>query len=555
MHSGARSTGRIPCFSGFDRWSFPKSGLCALHPPALGGQPSALARDGLVLLTAAPTAMSDIIPVYRNEYLAIRAVVFIESLVIVAYVVHKLYYNRHHIHQSVKTKHFDAKSALRTAHHNTKSKLSRLKTKIRVAHALNTTNLAHGRLTSTPSRRTQITPEDDVFDVVNMMESGVVGPQSSNQRSSPKDQPSAAPASPPFWVIDETDVKLTTRLAAGHFGDIFLGHWVGCVVAVKKIQLEKKNISRRLMETELNKLALIRHPNICLFLGASLNNKVCQIVLEHCNHGSLKKYLQDERKREIPVRMQLVVEMAADIARGVQYMHEQCKIILRGLNSDNVFVDEHLQIKISATFGMSHAFKHGDNPLEFDPSNTHPAWTAPEILKGEDYDEKVDVFSFSIILWELMTRQIPYAEVKELRKIKNKNDAIMHAVVEHTMRPTIPVFCPNDLQTLIEHCWSNDSFARPDFTGIVLYLTRMKNVQGILEDHVIRTNETPPRIMKSSLQPPSTRGPKYVKGPVKIPTPGGFIILNPHEHHIRATSNTSMPAMRGFQHMERNLRR
>ena len=237
VHSGARSTGRIPCFSGFDRWSFPKSGLCALHPRL---------EDSLLLLLATgwcflpplrqPCLTSS---VYRNEYLAIRAVVFIESLVIVAYVVHKLYYNRHHIHQSVKTKHFDAKSALRTAHHNTKSKLSRLKTKIRVAHALNTTNLAHGRLTSTPSRRTQITPEDDVFDVVNMMESGLVGPQSSNQRSSPKDQPSAAPASPPFWVIDETDVKLTTRLAAGHFGDIFLGHWVGCVVAVKKIQLEK----------------------------------------------------------------------------------------------------------------------------------------------------------------------------------------------------------------------------------------------------------------------------------------------------------------------------
>ena len=104
-------------------------------------------------------------------------------------------------------------------------------------------------------------------------------------------------------------------------------------------------------------------------------------------------------------------------------------------------------------------------------------------MRGHDYNEKVDVYSFAIVIWELLTRKIPYEDVEELKQFEDPHEAIAFAVAEHEMRPEIPEWCPEPLGTLMEHCWSDDNYSRPDFNGIVKYLLRMKKVKEILEAH------------------------------------------------------------------------
>ena len=100
------------------------------------------------------------------------------------------------------------------------------------------------------------------------------------------------------------------------------------------------------------------------------------------------------------------------------------------------------------------------------------------------------------------------------------------------MRPEIPEWCPESLRTLMVHCWADDSYARPDFNGIIQYLIRMKNAKEVLEAHDAKHG--PKGAIKSIhspinyQSPPGSTGkkPTYKKGPTKIPTPGGYIVLH-----------------------------
>ena len=471
-------------------------------------------------------AMADSIPVYREEYIAVRAVAFFETLLIVGYVVFKCYFNRHHIRHHVATKHHKAKSALRTAHFNTKTKINKLSMEMKVAKAMRSGRNFQGKLSSSPGRRSKVTPEDDF----QLDDEGNEVRAASNPNNGRPKRPETSSGRLPYWVINRQDLKLSDRIGKGKFGDIFMGEWVGCAVAVKTVEIAKHGIDTHSLKDELSKLALIRHPNIVLFLGASIRPRLDSvIVVEHCAHGSLRKYLSDERKRGSPIRMKLIVEFAMDIARAVRYIHEKCEVIIKCLNSSNVLVDEHLQIKLSVTYGFDQAMQ-GDKTYDvWEHNKALIPWTAPEILRGEEHDEKVDVFSFSIMLWELLTRKVPYSDVKELRKVKDRYEAITHAVSEHNMRPEIPETCPHDLQTLMVHCWAMDAFARPDFNGIVQYLQRLKNVQVVIKEHSEKTGISHKRKHKNVAQAVTK---SYKRGPTKIPTPGGYITLHTHEHVI-----------------------
>lgn len=92
-------------------------------------------------------------------------------------------------------------------------------------------------------------------------------------------------------------------------------------------------------------------------------------------------------------------------------------------------------------------------------------WVAPEVLAEQGYTEKADVYSFAIILWELLTRQIPYAGKNTMQVVRS---------VDRGERLAIPPTCPPDYAKLINACWDNDPTARPAFTSILTTLERMR---------------------------------------------------------------------------------
>jgi len=95
-----------------------------------------------------------------------------------------------------------------------------------------------------------------------------------------------------------------------------------------------------------------------------------------------------------------------------------------------------------------------------------PYWTAPEIIRQEAYTEKADVYSYGIVLWELITAQEPYSGMESME--------VAYAAAERGLRPSIPTVCPEGYAELMQRCWSDNPENRPDFTEVLEILFGMK---------------------------------------------------------------------------------
>lgn len=208
----------------------------------------------------------------------------------------------------------------------------------------------------------------------------------------------------------------------------------------------------------------LHHPNIVLFLGACLETPHLCLVLEHCVHGSLHEFLRSEHKHRIKINMSLVYRFAVDIARAVKYLHNKQHIVQRDLKARNILVDASLNPKVS-DFGLSLEVQASGSDSHLTACGT-PAWTAPEIIRGERYSDKVDVYSFAIVLWELIARTEPYGGKKGV--------AVAYAAAEQGARPDIPSFSPPQFTTLMRECWADQPDDRPTFATILARLFAMK---------------------------------------------------------------------------------
>ncbi|KAL6068396.1 hypothetical protein QOT17_008205 [Balamuthia mandrillaris] len=151
---------------------------------------------------------------------------------------------------------------------------------------------------------------------------------------------------------------------------------------------------------------------------------------------------------------ELVLKMALDAALGLGYLHSR-DILHRDVKSLNLLVDMHYNVKI-CDFGLSKIKQKGS--LAKTSCGT-PNWMAPELLRGEPYTEKVDVYSFGMICWEMITQQVPFADFNtaEIRKQVGWNHK----------RPVIPLDCPKKFAALIKDCWHKNPKKRPSFQEIV----------------------------------------------------------------------------------------
>lgn len=277
------------------------------------------------------------------------------------------------------------------------------------------------------------------------------------------------------WEIDAKSIKFKKKLAKGNFGEVWLGSWLGSPVAIKTVLRSMANdqefIARFMLEIKL--MSNLHHPNIVMFLGACITpvSKMC-LLLEYCVYGSLHDFLYSRKESRDPeglVTLHRVIRFAIDIARGVNYIHQKCNIIQRDLKARNALVDLHLNAKV-ADFGLSRL--KDDEDAGMTACGT-PAWTAPEIVKLEQYDERVDVYSFGIVMWELIAREEPYKGQGGVQ--------VAYMAVEQGLRPEIPHYCPKVFAHLMMECWEEDPALRPDFGQILERLfSMMKTVDDAL---------------------------------------------------------------------------
>ena len=242
---------------------------------------------------------------------------------------------------------------------------------------------------------------------------GVADPRASDASDTPAEADRAR--IPPSLAVAEEDVELLGRISSGQFGDVYKGKYQETDVAVKQMKCGRHNDKKQVIqsfEQEVELLATVRHPNICMVMGAVAHWPQLCIITELCHRGSLYHILQSKKK--IPWYRRIA--LAKDAATGVNVLHRhQPCIVHLDLKSPNLLVDRHWGCKV-ADFGLSQT-KQKFYVSDGCGGVGTPEWTAPEILKGEKFNEKADVYSFGVILWEMASRLKPWKGLMQVQVV------------------------------------------------------------------------------------------------------------------------------------------
>ncbi|GMH30924.1 hypothetical protein Nepgr_032767 [Nepenthes gracilis] len=268
-----------------------------------------------------------------------------------------------------------------------------------------------------------------------------------------------------FQIIKNSDLEELRELGSGTYGTVYHGKWRGTDVAIKRIK--KSCFTGRLSEQDrLNKdfwretqiLSKLHHPNVLAFYGVVPDGAggTLATVTEYMVNGSLRNVLV-KKDRSLDHRKKLIIAM--DAAFGMEYLHSK-NIVHFDLKCDNLLVnlrDPQRPICKVGDFGLSRIKR---NTLVSGGVRGTLPWMAPELLNGSSskVSEKVDVFSFGIAMWEILTGEEPYENMH--------CGAIIGGILKETLRPPIPEHCDTEWRKLMEQCWSSDPNSRPSFTDI-----------------------------------------------------------------------------------------
>ncbi|XP_061351971.1 integrin-linked protein kinase 1 [Gastrolobium bilobum] len=265
----------------------------------------------------------------------------------------------------------------------------------------------------------------------------------------------------------ELDFTNSEEISKGTFCSAL---WRGTQVAVKKLGEDVITDEEKVkaFRDELALFQKIRHPNVVQFLGAVTQSSPMMIVTEYLPKGDLRDFLN----RKGALKPSTAVKFALDIARGVGYLHENkpSPIIHRDLEPSNILRDDSGHLKV-ADFGVSKLLAVKEvRPLTC--QETSCRYIAPEVFKQEEYDTKVDVFSFALILQEMIEGCPPFSA---------KNEDEVPKVYAAKERP--PFLAPakrysHGLRELIEECWNENPAKRPTFRQIITRLESIYNIVG-----------------------------------------------------------------------------
>ncbi|DBA03630.1 TPA: hypothetical protein N0F65_006809 [Lagenidium giganteum] len=279
--------------------------------------------------------------------------------------------------------------------------------------------------------------------------------------------------------INFNDLKLQKIIGAGAFGEVIKGTYCGTPVVVKRMlrnKIDENNM--RMFGEEIQLMMNLRHPNIVQFIGASWNSysNIC-FVTEFLERGDLFAVLRNPQNKLSWVEP--LLRMAIDTSRGMAYLHSMNPpIIHRDLKSMNILVSSTWCAKVS-DFGLSRE-KATDETMSVTGT---PLWLPPEMIRGERYTEKADVYSFGIVLAEMDTRKIPYHDVKPKGASKKKvsGSTLMHMVAYQNLRPSLSANCMKSVRELYDRCTSDDQSFRPTFEEIVQILENQVRKETLLK--------------------------------------------------------------------------
>uniref|UniRef100_A0A8D3E4Q9 Tyrosine-protein kinase n=1 Tax=Scophthalmus maximus TaxID=52904 RepID=A0A8D3E4Q9_SCOMX len=264
------------------------------------------------------------------------------------------------------------------------------------------------------------------------------------------------------WEIPRESLKLEQKLGAGQFGEVWMGVYNNDRrVAIKNLKIGTMSVEAFLAEA--NMMKNLQHPRL-VRLFAVVTQEPIYIVTEYMENGSLVDYLKTTEGSILP--MNTLIDMASQVADGMAFI-EGKNYIHRDLRAANILVSQELICKI-ADFGLARLIE--DNEYTAREGAKFPIkWTAPEAINYGTFSIKSDVWSFGILLTEIVTYgRIPYPGMSNPEVIQN---------LERGYRMPKPENCPEGLYQVMGMCWKENQDDRPTF----------EYLRGLLEDFFTAT--------------------------------------------------------------------
>jgi len=270
-------------------------------------------------------------------------------------------------------------------------------------------------------------------------------------------------------------IRMGEKVGEGRFGEVFKAQLHGQTVAVKR--LKKQEIGEEVLGVFMQEVSIVsqlHHPNIVLLMGVCTAPGNIALVSEFMVMGSVDDILF-RRKTSLSFKQRIAI--LHDAALGMTWLHSLKQPILhRDLKTANILVNERWEAKI-CDFGLSN-IKGVDNCMV-----GSPYYMAPEVLTNDvsSIDTKSDVYSYGIVMWEVITNEEPYKGAFE------SFEELVDCITMDGFRMAIPSWVPQQLRDLITACWSGDPADRPSFQSIIARNTLPQIVcDFILTDAVAR---------------------------------------------------------------------
>jgi len=302
--------------------------------------------------------------------------------------------------------------------------------------------------------------------------------------------------------VDFEEIEMIEKIGAGAFGEIYKCQWRGTTVAAKciksgKIQKlwaanqsniqEDKSLSLSAQRealadfrTEVGILRNLRHPNICMLLAYSATEDF-EVMISELMQCSLLDVLKSHKLHSTHLPKKTQIFYAKQLAQGMNYLHT-CKppIIHRDLKPANLLIDNSGTLKIT-DFGLAKIRPSPTAAKETEPfvmtgETGSYRFMAPEVFRHEHYNETVDVYSYGMIFFYILSGEPPWPTLNGIK-------ACAAASLEGR-RPFIPRSWDNVLSSLLRCCWDENPSSRPSFNEINSILENYsRDVLGIKSDN------------------------------------------------------------------------
>lgn len=263
------------------------------------------------------------------------------------------------------------------------------------------------------------------------------------------------------WEMPRDELRFVKELGQGSFGEVWLGKWKNTInVAIKTVRDGRMETADFLEEAKVMKN--LRHPNILALYAVCTKEEPLLIVTEFMSQGALLDLL---RKEDMDLQLQLYI--ATQTAAAMEYL-ESKMLIHRDLAARNVLVGDCYVCKV-ADFGLSKLYEDAIYKGKESKGKLPIKWTAPEALLHQKFSSKSDVWSFGVMLTEILTNgAVPYPGFS--------NQELLEAITSGYRMPK-PAGCPPPLYELILNCWKRNPDDRPAFEFIHDFLSNF-GVQG-----------------------------------------------------------------------------